>query len=196
MAYRIRVEGVEAYCFDLIVDKETSQYAYFLSLVGYQTAVKGILANLMKGETLAITIGKKTHCFERVAGSYLMKTKKMPSQYCHGMAVARMTCPQNGGEQSAEILLITKDQEKVKDQFFRCLDAKTEVPLDPSWAEWVWRLFEEKEWLCNLETLAGKKRGYLVSVHSEELIGEISRAIGLKEPELLACIKPSLGTKP
>ena len=55
MLHRIRVEGIEAYCFDLIVDKETSQYAYFLSVAGYQTAVKGILANFLKGESLEIS---------------------------------------------------------------------------------------------------------------------------------------------
>lgn len=195
MAYRIIVEGIEAYCFDLIVDKETSQCAYFLSLAGYQTAVKGILANFLKGETLAVTIGKKTYWFNRLSGGYLMKIKKMPSQYCHGMVVAKMIGSQNGEEQSKEFLLITKDLDKVKDQFYRCLDARTEVPLDPSWAEWLWRLFEEKEWLTMLKTLAGQNQGYLVSVQPEEVISEISRAIKSKVPELVACMRPSLKTK-
>ena len=192
MAYRIRAKGIEAYCLDLIVDKETSEYAYFLSVAGYQTATKGILANFLKGESLAVTIGRKTYWFERLSGGYLMKVKKMPSQYCHGMAVTRMNGPQSGGGQPAEFLLITKDQDKVKDQFYRCLDAKTEVPLDPSWADWLWRLFEEKEWLTSLKTLAGQNQGYLVSVQPEQLISEISQAIESKVPEIIACMRPSL----
>ena len=195
MLHRIRVEGIEAYCSDLIVDEETGEYAYFLSVAGYQTAVKGILANFLKGLSLAATIGKKTHWFERLQGSYLMRIKKMPSHYCHGMAVARMIGSQDGEEQPKEFLLITKDPGRVKDQFFRCLDAKTEVPLDPSWKEWLWRLFAEKEWLTNLKTLAGQNQGYLISVHPEELISEISRAIELEVPEVVACMKPSLKTK-
>lgn len=188
MLHRIRVEGIEAYCSDLVVDKETSQNAYFLSLAGYQTAVKGILANFLKGETLAVTIGRKTYCFNRLSGCYLMKIKKMPSQYCHGMAVARMIGSQNGEEQAKEFLLITKDPGKVKDQFYRCLDARTEVPLDPSWEEWLWKLFEEKEWSTSLKTLAGQNQGYLVSVYPEELISEISQAIEFKVPELVETI--------
>ena len=58
MLHRIRVEGIEAYCSDLIVDEETGEYAYFLSVAGYQTAIKGILANFLKGLPLAATIGK------------------------------------------------------------------------------------------------------------------------------------------
>jgi hypothetical protein len=196
MLHRIRVEGIEAYCSDLIVDEETGEYAYFLSVAGYQTAVKGILANFLKGLFLAVTIGKKTHWFERLPGSYLMRIKKMPSQYCHGMAVARMIGSQDGEEQPKEFLLITKDWGRVKDQFFRCLDAKTEAPLDPSWTEWLWRLFEEKEWLTNLKTLAGTNQGYLVSVHPEELTSEISRAIELEVPEVVACMRPSIKKKP
>jgi hypothetical protein len=195
MLHRIRVEGIEAYCSDLIVDKETSQYAYFLSVAGYQTPVKGILANFLKGLPLAATIGKKTHWFERLQGPYLMRIKKMPSQYCHGMAIARMIGSQNGKEQPKEFLLITQDPGRVKDQFFKCLDAKTEVPLDPSWTEFLWRLFEEKEWLTNLKTLVGQNQGYLISVHPEDLISEISRAIELEVPEVVACMKASLKTK-
>lgn len=195
MLHRIRVEGIEAYCLDLIVEREPGQYAYFLSLAGHQTAVKGILANFLKGESLAVTIGKKTHWFERLPGGYLMKIKKTPSQYCHGMAVAKMIGPQNGEEHSKEFLLITKDTDKVRDQFYRCLDAETEVPLDPSWADWLWRLFEGKEWLTSLKTLAGQNQGYLVSVHPEELIAEISQAIQLEVPEIVACMRPSLKTE-
>ncbi len=191
MPYKIQVGGIEACCFDLIVDPETNQYAYFLSLAGYQTAVKGILANFLKGESVVVTIGKKIHWFERLPGSYLMKTKKMPSQYCHGIAVARRNESKNGEEQPGEFLLITKDPEKRKDQFFRCLDAKTEVPLDPSWTEWLWELFGDKEWLISLKTLAGQNQGYLVSLCSDELISEISRAIESKVPEVIGCMRPS-----
>jgi hypothetical protein len=195
MLHRIRVEGIEAQCFDLIVEREPGQYAYFLSLAGYQPAVKGVLANFLKGESLAVTIGKKTHWFERLPGGYLMKIKKMPSQYCHGIAVAKMIGPQNGEEQSKEFLIITKDLDKVRDQFYRCLDAETEFPLDPSWADWLWRLFEEKEWLTSLKTLAGQNQGYLVRVQPQELIAEISQAIQLKVPELVACMRPSIKKK-
>ena len=190
MAYKIRVEGIEAYCLDLIVDRETNQYAYFLSVAGHQTPVKGILANFLKEESLAVTIGRKTCWFERLPGSYLMKIKKMPSRYCHGRAIARMMGSQNREEQPKEFLLITKDPDNLKVLFYRCLDAKTEVPLDPSWAEWLWRLFEEKEWLTSLETLAGQNQGYLVSVHPEELISDISQAIESGLPEIVACMRP------
>ncbi len=195
MPYRIRAEGIEAYCFDLIVDNEANQEAYFLSVAGYQTAVKGILANFLKGESLSVNIGEKTYWFERRPGGYLMKIKKMPSQYCHGIAVARTIGSQNGEEEAKEVLLISKDQGNLKELFYRCLDAKTEVPLDQSWVEWLWKLFEKKEWLTSLKTLAGKNVGYVISIRPGELISEISRAIDLKELEIIACMRRSLKPK-
>ena len=98
-------------------------------------------------------------------------------------------------EQFKEFLIITKDPDKVRDQFYRCLDAETEVPLDPSWADWLWKLFEEKEWSTRLKTLAGKNQGYLVNFQPGELIYEISQAIELRAPEIVACMRPSLKTK-
>jgi len=195
MAYRIRVEGIEACCFDLVVDNETNQYAYFLSVAGHQTAVKSILANFLKGESLAVIIGKKTCSIERLPGSYVMRIKKMPSQYCHGMAVAKMIGSHDEEEQPREFLLINEDPGKLKDQFFRSLDAKTKVPLDPSWADWLWSLFNEKAWSTPLRTLAGQKQAYVISVQPEDLISEISQAIALRAPEIVTCMRPSLKTK-
>ena len=61
MLHKIRCQGIEAYCSDLIVDRETNQRVYLLGVAGYQSTVKGILANMLKGESLSVEINKETY---------------------------------------------------------------------------------------------------------------------------------------
>jgi hypothetical protein len=42
--YPAHAMGIHAYCSDLIVDPEDDETVYFMSLAGYQAAVKGIVA--------------------------------------------------------------------------------------------------------------------------------------------------------
>ena len=197
MLYKIAIGGIEAYCKDLIVDQEMKQYVYFFSVSGYQTAVKGILANLLKGSMLNIEIKGEIYWIDRVRENYITKVKKMPSGYCQGVAIPKMALPrQNEENKTDDFLLISKDPGELRKQFYNHLDLKTEIPLHPSWTDWLWELFKTNEWMVNLETLIGDYNGYLVSIHHAELLHEITQAIQLKIPEIVDCMrsKPKLIT--
>ncbi len=190
MLHKIRTGGIEAYCSDLIVDNETNQYVYLLGVAGYQTTVKGILANMLKGESLSIEIKGESCWVERFSTNYLMKTKKMPSEYCHGITLIKIgTNQSDGGSPSREFLLINEDPLKVKGPFYSHLDQKTEVPLHPDWTDWLWKLFGKKGWITRLKTLVGRYEAYLVNFHQEELSYEITEAIKKKVPEVIHCMK-------
>jgi len=190
MLHKIKVQGIEAYCSDLIVDRETNRYVYLLGVAGYQSAVKGILANMLKGESLSVDINETRHWVEKFSCNYLMKIKKMPSEYCHGITLTRIgSSEENDQNSTREILLINKDPQEVKSQFYSQLDKRTEVPLHLSWTEWLWRLFEEKGWITKLETLVGQYGAYLINLHQEELSDEITQGIREKVPEVIHCMK-------
>ena len=190
MFHSIKCRGIEAYCSNLIVDRETSQYVYLLGVAGYQSTVKGILANLLKGESLSVEINRETCWIERFSENYLMKIKKMPSEYCHGISLIRIGIDQaDKGNPYREFLLISEDPLEVKRSFYDHLDQRTEVPLHPSWTDWLWKLFGEKGWITRLETLAGKYEAYLVNFHQEELSSDITEAIKKKVPEIIHCMK-------
>jgi hypothetical protein len=190
MLHKIKTGGIEAYCSDLIVDNETNQYVYLLGVAGYQTTVKGILANMLKGESLSIEIKGESCWVERFSTNYLMQIKKMPSEYCHGITLIKMGANQSDEESpSREFLLINEDPLKVKEPFYSHLDQKTEVPLHPDWTDWLWKLFGEKGWITRLKTLVGKYDAYLINLHQEELSDEITEAIRKKVPEVINCMK-------
>jgi hypothetical protein len=190
MLPKIRTQGIEAYCSDLIVDKETSQYVYLLGVAGHQSTVKGILANLLKGEPLSVDVNKEVLRVERFSTNYTMKIKKMPSEYCHGITLMKMgTNQSNDGNPFREFLLINEDPLEVKGPFYDHLDQKTEVPLHPGWTDWLWKVFGEKGWITRLETLVGKYEAYLVNFHQGELSFEITEAIKEEVPEVINCLK-------
>jgi hypothetical protein len=189
MLYEISTGGIVAYCSDLIVDADDREYAYFLSVGGYQTAVKGILASLVENQTLTIRTNEKIHWIKRCPENYHLKIKKMPSGYCHGIAIPKIALPQrNENEHSSEFLLISNDPDQLLQVFYRHLEAKIEVPLHPSWTNWLWQVNESKEWLVKLDTLAGNYSGYLVSTEPNELQELISKAIKLQEPQIVNCM--------
>jgi len=191
MLYKIRTGGIEAYCSDLIVENETNQYVYLLGVAGYQTAVKGILANFVKGEPLSININNNITWVEKLPGSYQMKLKKMPSEYSHGIALPKIGQLQENDQQTLarEIFLISNEQNNVKTLVFSQLDQRIEIPLHPSWTDWLWKLFEKNEWITKLQTLVGQFEGNLINIHQEQLSDEITQAIRKKVPEVVHCMK-------
>jgi len=190
MVHKIKCQGIEAYCSDLIVDRETNQRVYLLGVAGHQSAVKGILANMLKGESLSVEVNKKTCWVERFSTNYLMKIKKMPSEYCHGITLIKIGIDQEDkGSPYREFLLISQNPMEIKGPFYDYLDQKTEVPLHPDWTDWLWKLFGEKGWITGLETLVGKYEAYLINFHQEELSYEITEAIKKKVPAVTQCLK-------
>ena len=91
--------------------QETSQYVYLLGVAGHQSTVKGILANLLKGESLSVEVNKEIFWIERFSTNYLMKIKKMPSEYCHGITLIKIGTDLQGdkGNPYREFLLINED---------------------------------------------------------------------------------------
>ena len=190
MLQKIECKGIEAYCSDLIVDRETKQRVYLLGVAGYQSTVKGILANMLKGEGLSVDIKGESYWVERFSTNYLMKIKKMPSEYCHGVTLIKMSVDQdNRGSPYREFLLITEDPLEVKEPFYEHLNQMTDLPLHPSWTDWLWKLFGEKGWTTRLQTLAGRYEAYLVNFHQEELSGDITEAIKKKVSAVTQCLK-------
>ena len=151
MLYEISAGGIVAYCSDLIVDTAEKEFTYFLSVGGYQTAVKGILANLIENQALTVRIDKKIYWIKRCPENYHIKIKKMPSGYCHGVAVPKIALPQRDeNEQSTEFLLISNEPNQLIHFFYRHLEVKTEIPMHPFWAKWLWQFHQNKDWLMKL----------------------------------------------
>lgn len=190
MLETIHAGGILAYCSDLIVEgDEEDLQAYFISVGGQQTAVKGILASLLENKTLTLVKGSQYYHVTRANESYQMKIKRLPSGGCQGIAFPRsIKINQEQDDYARQFFLLSPDQNQTRSLFFRHLEARLDIPLHETWTNWLWRIFADNGWLTRLVTLCGSYEGFLVTLRLEELIGEISLAIRGNVFEVTACL--------
>jgi len=178
--------GINAYCSDLIVDEDSE--IYFLSVAGYQTSVKGIIANVLEYNSVTVRIGGEFQYPLRSIESYSIHYQKLPSGLFQGVILPRIAFP-NNDETKNMFLVLAEDGSTARELFFKHLDEKTDVPLNPLWSDWLWKVFLEKAWLIPLECLIGDCEGYLVEINEDELRETITTAIAHKDAEVMVCFE-------
>lgn len=187
--YPIRALGIQAYCSDLIVDCDDPETVYFLSIAGYHAAVKGILANLLENSTISIEVDGNSLYLTRAGFGYKAMVKKLPSGLVHAVLFPKLALP-NPEEASSRFFIVTAKKEELLTLFFRHLDERTDIPLHPSWAGWLWKTFEAQEgWVFETETIVGSYQGYLFEFHHRKLHDLVSEAITKRVPEVIECMQ-------
>ena len=187
--YPIHTMGIKAWCSDLIIDPQDMETVYFMSICGYQVTVKGIVANLLENCGISIEIDGVEHYLTRSDMGYKVQMKKLPSGLVHAVVLPKLALSRNDEEKQNRFFVITKEEQYVLTLFFRHLDEKTEIPLHPTWASWLWKTFKKQDdWFIELQTLAGNFKGYLFDFHPTHLHDLISKAIRKKVPEVVKCM--------
>ena len=188
--YPIVATGIRAYCSNLIVDPKETQIAYLLSICGYQATVKGIIANFLENYGISIELEGGEYYLIRTNTGYKAQMKKLPSGLTHAMVYPALALPECDEEDKNRFFIFTKRREKNRMLFFRHLDERVEIPLHPSWTNWLWRLFRHQDgWLTKLKTLCGDCQGYVFSYQPKQLQDLISAAFKNKVPEITECMK-------
>ncbi|RJR10345.1 hypothetical protein C4588_03355 [Candidatus Parcubacteria bacterium] len=185
--YEIYAAGIRAYASDVIVDPEDLETVCLLSICGYQAVVKAIIANILEGCGPFVICGREEHHLSRSPLGYKVLIKKLPSGLAHGVLFSKQAIPKADDEPS--FFIFTKDKEEIETLFFRHLNEKTDLPLHPSWAKWLFQVFNEDGWIKVLETLVGNYKGYRVEFKPNRLFETISEAIRTKNPQLTQCMK-------
>ena len=192
--FPIYATGIKAYCSDIIVDPDEPETAYFVSVCGYQATVKGIIANFLERQDLHINLGGTLYYLSRADHGYKMIVKKMPSGLIHGVLFPRLALPKNKEDEQNSFFIFTEHKKDIPSLFYLHLDERIEIPMHPSWANWLWQVFEEKEdWLFELNTLLGSFHGYLFKFNPKQLQDIISTAIRQKIPQVVKCMKGGNG---
>ena len=188
--YPVYAKGIKAYCSDLIVDPYEHELVYFMSICGYQTTVKGIIANFIEYYGISIKIDKENYNLNRTYLSYTSQIRKLPSGLVHAVVFPKLALPQNNEERQNSFIIFTKDNQDILSQFYRHLDEKTEIPLHPSWDSWLWQIFSDQEnWITELKTLIGNFKGYLFEFIPNQLEELLSEAIKNNTPDIINCMK-------
>ena len=188
--YPIHAMGIQAYCSDLIVDSSDLETVYFMSVAGYQATVKGIIANLLDNYGISVEVDGNSHYLTRANFGYKAQMKKLPSGLVHAVLFPKLALPKSEEEQENEFFILTDKRDELLTLFFRHFDEKTDIPLHPSWARWLWKTFEEQEgWLLEAQTIVGSYQGYLFEFNQQNLHDLVSEAIRKRVPEVINCMK-------
>ena len=193
--YPIHTLGIQAYCSDLVVDPLDSETVYFMSVAGYQATVKGIIANLLDNYGINLEVYGIKHYLTRGSFGYKAQVKKLPSGLVHGVLFPKLALPKSDDDGQDTFFIVTDKRDELLTLFFRHLDEKTDIPLHPSWADWLWKTFEDQDgWLLEAQTLVGAYQGYLFEFNHEALHDLVSEAIRKRTPEVINCMKWKGGT--
>ena len=182
----IRSRGIEAYCSDLVVDENT--WAYLLSVAGYQTAVKGIIASILEYQTVTLIANSSYEYINRTAETYSVHYQKLPSGLYQGIILPKMALP-NYEESKDAFLILAENNSSARALFFDHLEHKTEIPLHRDWSDWLWKTFTEGSWLTPLKTFIGGYKGFLVNIYHDDLKDAIAMAIMNKTYEIMRCFE-------
>ncbi len=114
---------------------------WFLSMLGHQQAVRAIWARLIKGEAGYLggaELGGEPLPLAREAwGTWRFTGMRLPSASAyHGLLIPEMAAYVTD---RLDFLLLVREQDDAAQLHFRFLARRLELPLHPSWADWLWR---------------------------------------------------------
>ncbi len=114
---------------------------WFLSMLGHQQAVRAIWARLVKGETAFLGStelgGEPTPLAREAWGTWRFTGMRLPSGSAyHGVLIPEIAAY---ATDRLDFLVLVREQDDAAQLHFRFLARRLDLPLHPSWAEWLWR---------------------------------------------------------
>ncbi len=160
--YTISAGGFSA-TVDAFARDEQTEGLWFLSMLGSQTAVKAIWAAMLKQPPEAAFLirgadglphaGGYQRCFvpEETIGTWTTKIARLPSS--GGWQAMVYTKLAEFRFERDEFLLLAPDEDAAPALHRRFLDRRSDLPLPPDWADWLWRTGLRHETIVPLESV-------------------------------------------
>ncbi|NJD66857.1 MAG: hypothetical protein FIB00_16735 [Chloroflexi bacterium] len=113
---------------------------WFLSMLGHQQAVRAIWARLVKGEAAYLEnhdLGGESLPLAREAwGTWRFSGMRLPSGASyHGLLIPELAVYNSD---RSDFLLLVREQDDAAHLHYRFLARRLDLPLHPSWAQWLW----------------------------------------------------------
>ncbi len=154
---------------------------WFLSMLGHQQAVRAIWARLVKGEAAFLSGtevgGEPTPLAREAWGTWRFTGMRLPSGSAyHGMLIPEVAAYATN---RLDFLLLVGEQDDPAQLHFRFLARRLELPLHPSWADWLWRRGLENGEVEQLESTG--LSAYRCQPQPETLRADTSDAVHRRE---------------
>ena len=153
-----------------------SQYdeIYLLSVVGYDSAVKGITSAAVTSREIDIIADYVLRVCACKLEKYRILNTKLPSGLLHQIVVAESFFTQEG---KSKIIYVTEGQNTPEVVYHKIQQSYT-VPAIPEWAEWLYSKIIENRWV---EELEGNVKVLKLDMHEKALDELISEGVKSRE---------------
>lgn len=149
---------------------------YLLSVVGHDSAVKGMTAAVVSGKEMEIFAGDSVmSVYASRYEKYRIISTKLPSGLLHQIVAAESFFTEEG---MSKILYMTEGQSTEEVVYHKIQQSYT-VPAIPEWAEWIYDKITDSGWV---EELKGTIQVLKLGVHEKELDKLVSE--GVKDREI------------
>jgi hypothetical protein len=169
--------SVDAVAWELQSEADTHHLClWFLSLLGPQQSVKALWARLVKGEVASLSfedLGSACFCALAPEGprSWRFFGASLPAAAgYHGVLVPEKALY---GAESSDFLLLPREGAALL--HYRFLNRRLDLPLHPSWADWLWQRALDAGEAIPLE--AQGIEAYRCAPNSDALAVDLSAAI-------------------
>ena len=182
--YTISAGGFSA-TVDAFARDEQTDGLWFLSMLGSQTAVKAIWAALLKQPPEAAFLicgadglphsGGYQRCLvpEETIGTWTTKIARLPSSGgWQGMVYTKLA---EFRFERDEFLLLAPDEGAAPALHRRFLDRRSDLPLPPDWADWLWQTGLRNETIVPLQSVG--VAAYKCAPNHDLLREELSQAV-------------------
>ena len=148
---------------------------YLLSVVGYDSAVKGITSAAVSGREIEITTDSVIRICASRFERYRILNTKLPSGLLHQIVAAESFFTQEG---MSKIIYVTEEQ-NMPEVVYQKIQQSYAIPLMPAWSDWLYKKVVENGWV---EKLQGTIKILKLDIHEKALDELISE--GVKNQEI------------
>ena len=139
----MQLHTIRAAGFTATVDAfaQDGEHLWFLSMLGSQQSVRALWARLVKGETAYLSdddldAGSPCWLSREAWGTWRFHGARLPSSAAyHGMLVPDLAAYLS---ERQDFLLLARTEDEAPVLYYRFLNRRVDLPLHPSWAEWLW----------------------------------------------------------
>ncbi len=120
---------------------QDGEQLWFMSMLGSQQSVRALWARLMKGETAYLSendLGSGSPCWlaREAWGTWRFHGARLPASAAyHGMLVPDLAAYRCDRQ---DFLLLARSEDETPALHYRFLNRRVDLPLHPSWANWLW----------------------------------------------------------
>jgi hypothetical protein len=159
----------------------TEKELWFISMLGHRQAVRAIWARLIKGEACYLgsseASGEAMPLAHEAWGTWRFTGMRLPSGAAyHGMLIPDLAAY---ATDRRDFLLLVREQDDATHLHYRFLTRRVDLPLHPSWAEWLWRRGMERDEVEQLESVG--LRAYRCLPQPDALRDAIGDAVRQRE---------------